>query len=95
MPNRLIGTTVTVVVDERDRVLRVIEPVTGEVHAEHHLVAPGETSIVDAHYDRPAPTSRAEPRVPGRRPSGSSLRCARSPSSSSPARICRSVQAGR
>ena len=27
--------TVTVLVDERDRVLRVIEPVTGEVHAEH------------------------------------------------------------
>jgi transposase len=55
VPNRLIGTTVTVLVDERDRVLRVIEPVTGEVHAEHGLVAPGETSIVDAHYDRPRP----------------------------------------
>jgi hypothetical protein len=55
VPNRLIGTAVTVVVDERDRVLRVIEPVTGEVHAEHALVAPGETSIVDAHYDRPRP----------------------------------------
>lgn len=55
VPNRLIGTTVTVVVDERDRVLRVIEPVTGEVHAEHAFVAPGETSIVDAHYDRPRP----------------------------------------
>lgn len=55
MPNRLIGTTVTVLVDERDRVLRVVEPVTGEVHAEHALVAPGETSVVDAHYDRPRP----------------------------------------
>ncbi|HEX5533513.1 MAG TPA: IS21 family transposase [Actinomycetales bacterium] len=55
VPNRLIGTTVTVLVDERDRMLRVIEPVTGEVHAEHGLVAPGETSIVDAHYDRPRP----------------------------------------
>jgi transposase len=55
VPNALIGITVTVVVDERDRVLRVIEPVTGEVHAEHALVAPGETSIVDAHYDRPRP----------------------------------------
>jgi hypothetical protein len=55
VPTALIGTTVTVVVDERDRVLRVIEPVTGEVHAEHALVAPGETSIVDAHYDRPRP----------------------------------------
>ncbi|UUW92756.1 IS21 family transposase [Pimelobacter simplex] len=55
VPNRLIGTTVTVLVDERDRVLRVIEPITGELHAEHQLVAPGETSIVDAHYDRPRP----------------------------------------
>ena len=55
VPNRLIGATVTVLVDERDRVLRVVEPVTGEVHAEHQLVAPGETSVVDAHYDRPRP----------------------------------------
>ena len=57
VPNRLIGEVVTVVVDERDRVLRVLEPVTGEVHAEHGLVAPGETSIEDAHYDRPRPAS--------------------------------------
>jgi hypothetical protein len=37
--------------------LRVIEPITGEIHAEHSLVAPGETSIDDAHYDRPRPAS--------------------------------------
>jgi transposase len=55
VPNRLIGTTVTVLVDERDRLLRVVEPITGEVHAEHGLVAPGEVSIVDGHYDRPRP----------------------------------------
>jgi transposase len=70
VPNRLIGTTVTVLVDERDRVLRVIEPVTGEVHAEHQLVAPGEVSIDDAHYDRPRPdTPRrgARPRTPAER----------------------------
>ena len=67
VPNRLISSTVTVLVDERDRVLRVVEPVTGEVHAEHRLVAPGETAIVDAHYDRPRPdTPRrgARPRTP-------------------------------
>jgi transposase len=67
VPNRLIGTTVTVLVDERDRVLRVIEPVTGEVYADHALVAPGETSIIDGHYDRPRPdTPRrgARPRTP-------------------------------
>ncbi|MCB1269477.1 MAG: IS21 family transposase [Nocardioides sp.] len=57
VPNRLIGRVVTVLVDERDRVLRVIEPVTGEIHADHALVAPGETSIDDAHYDRPRPAS--------------------------------------
>jgi len=70
VPNRFLGTTVTVLVDERDRVLRVIEPVTGEVHAEHQLVAPGETSIVDDHYDRPRPdTPRrgARPRTPTER----------------------------
>ncbi|HET9871426.1 MAG TPA: IS21 family transposase [Propionibacteriaceae bacterium] len=57
VPNRFIGTTVTVLVDERDRLLRVIEPITDEVHAEHGLVAPGEVSIDDAHYDRPRPTT--------------------------------------
>lgn len=70
VPNRLIGSTVTVLVDERDRVLRVIEPVTGEVHAEHVLVAPGETSIDDAHYDRPRPATPqrgARPRTPAER----------------------------
>ena len=70
VPNRLIGQIVTVLVDERDRVLRVIEPVTGEVHAEHALVAPGETSIDDAHYDRPRPATPhrgARPRTPAER----------------------------
>jgi transposase len=70
VPNRLIGTTVTVLVDERDRTLRVVEPVTGEVHAEHRLIAPGEVSIVDAHYDRPrrdTPHRSARPRTPAER----------------------------
>jgi len=53
VPNRLIGKTVTVLVD--DRTLRVVEPVTGEIFAEHTLVAPGETSIVDGHYGGPRP----------------------------------------
>lgn len=57
VPNRLVGTTVTVLVEDRDRLLRVVEPVTGQVHAEHALVAPGEVSIVDAHYDRPRPNT--------------------------------------
>jgi len=53
VPNKLIGKTVTVLVD--DQTLRVIEPVTGEVFAEHTVVAPGETSIVDDHYGGPRP----------------------------------------
>jgi len=65
VPNKLIGKTVTVLVD--DRTLRVIEPVTGEIHAEHTLVAPGETSIVDDHYGGPRPDKprrAARPRTP-------------------------------
>ena len=53
VPNRLIGNTVTVLIE--DRTLRVIEPVTGEVLAEHTLVPPGETSILDDHYGGPRP----------------------------------------
>lgn len=43
VPNRLIGRNVTVLVE--GEVLWVIGAVTGEIHAEHRLVAPGETSI--------------------------------------------------
>jgi transposase len=57
VPHTLIGRTVTVLADQKQ--LRVIEPVTGEVLAEHALVAPGETSIVDAHYDRHRPDKPA------------------------------------
>ncbi len=39
----------------QDRVLQVVEPVTGERLAEHTLVAPGETSILDDHYGGPRP----------------------------------------
>jgi len=53
VPNKLIGTTVTVLVDAQT--LRVIEPLTGEIHADHTLVAPGETSIVDDHFGGPRP----------------------------------------
>ncbi len=64
VPNRLIGRTGTVLVD--DRTLRVVEPVTGEVFAEHTLIAPGETSIVHDHYggSRPdKPRRAARPRT--------------------------------
>ncbi len=48
VPNRLIGTQVGVVVDGT-RVL-ILDTGTGEVHAEHPLVAPGEASVFDEHY---------------------------------------------
>jgi transposase len=65
VPSRLIGTTVLIAV--HDTTVRVLEPFTGEVVAEHALVAPGESSIADAHYgsarpDKPrrAPRPRTE-----------------------------------
>jgi len=70
VPNALIGSTVTVLVDEGEQRLRVITPVTGQLHAEHRLVAPGETSIVDAHYGRARPdrpARRARPVTPAER----------------------------
>jgi transposase len=53
VPCRLIGHRVTIATSEGR--LSVIEPVTGEVLAEHTLVGPGEVSVDDAHYDKPRP----------------------------------------
>jgi hypothetical protein len=62
VPSRLIGATVLIAVD--GTMIRVLEPFTGEVAAEHQLVAPGEVSIRDEHYgsarpDKPRRTLRA------------------------------------
>jgi hypothetical protein len=59
VPTRLIGTTV--ILRAHDGRVQVCEPVTGELLAEHPLVAPGETSIADEHYGsvRPAKPRRA------------------------------------
>lgn len=54
VPTALIGTTVGVVVDGT-RVL-ILDVGTGEVHAEHPLVAPGEASVLDEHYGSARPT---------------------------------------
>jgi hypothetical protein len=54
-------------IDERAKTLRVVEPITGEIHAEHQLVPPGENSIVDDHDGRPRPdrpTRCARPLTP-------------------------------
>ena len=53
VPCRLIGHQVTIAATAT--MITVIEPVTGEVLAEHRLVPPGETSIVEDHYGDPRP----------------------------------------
>lgn len=60
VPNRMIGTAVTIVID--CGALIVVEPATGAIVAEHELVAPGETSILDEHYDRPRSAPSRGPR---------------------------------
>ncbi|TDL03216.1 IS21 family transposase [Mycobacterium paragordonae] len=60
VPMRLIGTTVTVVVDHGAIVL--LDPATGVIVAEHALVAPGGVSILDDHYDGPRPAPNRGPR---------------------------------
>lgn len=61
VPMRLRGTTVAVVVDGPH--LSIVDPATGEVHAEHRLVAPGEASILDEHYGGPRPAPRRSVRA--------------------------------
>jgi hypothetical protein len=62
VPSRLIGGTVLIAVHGSR--IRILEPLTGEVAAEHQLVAPGEVAIADEHYgsarpDRPRRAPRA------------------------------------
>jgi hypothetical protein len=56
VPMRLIGESVGVRTD--DGRLLVVVTGTGEVVAEHTLVAPGEASVLDAHYGGPRPAPR-------------------------------------
>ena len=46
--------------------LLITDPTTGEVVADHRLVAPGEVSVLDVHYGgaRPAPARGPRPRTP-------------------------------
>ncbi|MQY32039.1 IS21 family transposase [Nocardia aurantia] len=60
VPSRLIGHTVNLVVDSGAVV--VVEDPTGVIVAEHELLAPGEVSIHDDHYDRPRPAPDRGPR---------------------------------
>jgi hypothetical protein len=56
VPTRLIGTQVGLCTD--DGRLLVVVTDTGEILAEHTLVAPGETSVQDEHYGGPRPAPR-------------------------------------
>jgi transposase len=60
VPNRLIGTSVAVVVDHG--AVCLVEPATGVIVAEHELAAPGSASILDVHYDGPRPAPNRGPR---------------------------------
>ena len=63
VPVRLIGTQVQLPTD--DGRLLVVVAATGEVVAEHILVAPGAASVRDEHYGgpRPAPQRAVRPRT--------------------------------
>jgi hypothetical protein len=62
VPTTLIGTHVHLV--PRGGRLQVVAPTTGDIVADHELVAPGESSVLDAHYGgpRPAPSRKVRPR---------------------------------
>lgn len=55
VPVGLIGSRVEV--DCVDARIRVIDPVTGEIVADHPVVPPGEASVLDEHYPSPRPTT--------------------------------------
>jgi len=57
VPNALIGAQVQLLATSTT--ITVLAPATGEVLAEHPLVAPGEVSICDAHYGSSRPASPA------------------------------------
>lgn len=81
VPNRLIGTHVGVLVDGA-RVL-ILDTGTGEVHAEHPLVAPGPRCATSTTAD-PDPRPRSGRSVRGRLRNRRSARSARPPKRSSP-----------
>ncbi|MEP7021945.1 MAG: IS21 family transposase [Pseudonocardiales bacterium] len=57
VPTRLLGQSVEVLASSGG--VTIVTPGSGEVLAEHPLMAPGEASVLDAHYDRPRPNTPA------------------------------------
>lgn len=65
VPTRMLTQHVEVFIDAASTTLTVLMPGTGEVLAEHPVIAPGEVSVIDAHYGstRPArPARKLSPR---------------------------------
>jgi hypothetical protein len=62
VPNRMLGRHVEVLASSSG--ITILIPDTGEVLAEHSLVAPGEVSVQDAHYGKPRPNSPARKVTP-------------------------------
>ncbi len=62
VPNRMLGHTVEVIAGSD--VVTILMPATGEVLAEHPLMAPGQVSVLDAHYGRPRPNAPARKVTP-------------------------------
>ena len=60
VPTRLIGSAVIVRAGQGR--LRVVEPGTGRVVADHALTAPGQASVCDEHYGGPRPAPGRGPR---------------------------------
>lgn len=55
VPNRLLGSMVEVLAGPEG--VTILAPGTGEVLAEHPLMAPGEASVLASHYGRPRPNA--------------------------------------
>jgi hypothetical protein len=62
VPNRHLGATVEVVATAAG--VTILAQGTGEILAEHPLMAPGEASVLDAHYGRPRPNTPARKVTP-------------------------------
>ncbi len=64
VPKRMLGTSVEVLAGSSG--VTILTPGTGEVLAEHPLMAPGEASVLDEHYGRPrssTPARKVTPRT--------------------------------
>jgi len=75
VPNRMLGQHVEVLAGGTG--VTILVPATGEVLAEHPLKAPGQSSVLDAHYGRPRPNTPARKVRP--RSAGEQAFCALGP----------------